>query len=209
MPLYNGTTSLEIGVSAGAKITAALERGRPFVVWGTSITQGGCASRPGMAYPAIMGRKLDMSHINLGFSGNGQMQPEVADFINELDAAAFILDCLPNMQPELVSVRTGPLVRRLREAHPETPIILVENIEYQAAAALPAARRGYQSKNEALRAVYEKLLAEGVTGLVYVEGEPQFGDDGEATVDGTHATDLGFLRLAQGLAPVVADVLGK
>lgn len=209
LPLYNGTTALEIGVPSGATIAAAAERGRPFVVWGTSITQGGCASRPGMAYPAIMGRKLDMPHINLGFSGNGQMQPEVADFINELDPAVFVLDCLPNMQPDLITERTGPLVRLLRQSHPATPIVLVENIEYQAAAALPASKRGYQAKNEALKTVYEGLLAEGITGLTYVEGEPLFGNDGEATVDGTHATDLGFLRLAEGLTPVLAQTLGK
>lgn len=209
LPLYNGTTSLQIGVPAGASISPAADRGKPFVVWGTSITQGGCASRPGMAYPAIMGRKLDVPHVNLGFSGNGRMQPEVADFINELDPTAFVLDCLPNMQPELITERTGPLVRKLRASHPETPIILVENIEYQASAALAGPRRGYQSKNAAFRAVYEELLAEGIKGLTYVEGDSLFGNDGEATVDGSHATDLGFLRMAEGLTPVLAEVLGR
>ncbi len=208
LPLYNGTTSLEIGVPAGATIAAALDRGKPVVVWGTSITQGGCASRPGMAYPAIMCRWLDMPHINLGFSGNGQMQPEVTQFIAELDAAAFVIDCLPNMSPDLVTERTAPVVRTLREAHPDTPIVLVENIEYQASAALAAPRRGYQSKNAAFKAVYDQLIADGVTGLTYVEGEPLFGNDGEATVDGTHATDLGFLRMAEGLTPVLKDILG-
>ena len=207
LPLYNGTTSLEIGVPTGATINAAAGRGKSLVIWGTSITQGGCASRPGMAYPAIIGRKLDMPHINLGFSGNGQMQPEVAEFINELNPAAFVLDCLPNMGPDLITERTAPLVRLLRQTHPETPIVLVENIEYQAAAALPASRRAYQSKNVALKEAYEQLLAEGITGLTYVEGEPLFGNDGEATVDGTHATDLGFLRLAEGLTPVLAGIL--
>ena len=209
LPLYNGTTLLHIGVPATATITAAPDRGRPLVIWGTSITQGGCASRPGMAYPAIIGRKLDMPHINLGFSGNGRMQPEVTRFIAELDAAAFVLDCLPNMTPELVTERTASTVRALRQAHPHTPIVLVENIEYQAAAALPAARIGYQAKNEVLKAVYEQLLADGITGLNYVEGEPLFGNDGEATVDGSHATDLGFLRLAEGSTPILADVLGR
>ena len=208
LPLYNGVTSVEIGVPAGATIVPAADRGKPFVVWGTSITQGGCASRPGMAYPAIIGRWLDRPHINLGFSGNGQMQPEVSRFVAELDAAAFVIDCLPNMGPDLVTERTEPLVRALRQAHPETPIVLVENIEYQAAAALAGTRRGYQSKNEALRTVYTQLVTDGITGLTYVEGESLFGNDGEATVDGTHATDVGFLRMAEELTPILQQVLG-
>jgi hypothetical protein len=207
LPLYNSTAALEVGVPVDASIVAAAPRGKPFVVWGTSITQGGCASRPGMAYPAIMGRWLDRPHINLGFSGNGQMQPEVTRFLAQLDASVFVIDCLPNLSPELVTQRTAPVVLALRQAHPETPIVLVENIEYQASAALPGPRHSYQSKNAALRAVYEQLIADGVTGLTYVEGEPLFGNDGEATVDGTHATDVGFLRMAEGLTPVLRDLL--
>ncbi len=207
LPLYNSTSSLEIGVPSGATLVAAADRGQAFVVWGTSITQGGCASRPGMAYPAIIGRWLDMPHINLGFSGNGQMQPEVTRFIAELDAAVFVIDCLPNLSTDLVTERTAPMVRALRQAHPGTPIVLVENIEYQASAALPGPRHGYQSKNAAFRAAYEQLVADGVAGLTYVEGEPLLGDDGEATVDGTHATDVGFLRMAEALTPILRGVL--
>jgi len=207
LPLYNGAASVELGVPVGAKLAPAPPRGKPVAFYGTSITQGGCACRTGMAYPAIVGRLLDVPTINLGFSGNGKMDPPVVDLLAELDAAAYVIDCCPNMTAELVAERTAPLVHRLREARPDTPILLVENIEYQASAFLPGARRGYQSKNEALRAEYEALVAEGVTGLTYVEGDPLFGDDGEATVDGTHATDLGFLRQAQALAPVLAGAL--
>ncbi len=209
LPLYNGTASIELGVPPGAKLAPAPPRGKPVVFYGTSITQGGCASRPGMAYAAIVGRMLDMPTINLGFSGNGRMDPPVVDLLAELDAAAYVIDCCPNMGPDLVTERTAPLVHRLREAHPDTPIVLVENIEYQASAFLPGARDGYRAKNVALRAQYEALVAEGVKGLTYVEGDPLFGDDGEATVDGTHATDLGFLRQAEVLAPAVAAALGR
>ena len=177
------------------------------VFYGTSITQGGCASRPGMAYPAIVGRMLDLPTINLGFSGNGRMDPPVADLLAELDVGAYVIDCLPNMNPDLVAERTAALVRTLRAAHAETPIVLVENVEYQASAFLPGPRKGYQAKNAVLKEQYDALMAEGVTGLYYVPGDPLFGDDGEATVDGTHATDLGFLRQAEVLAPVVAEAL--
>ena len=211
LPLYNGVNSVEVGVPAEATIAPGPERlgnrARPIVIYGTSITQGGCASRPGMAYPAILGRMLDWPTINLGFSGNGRMDAPVVDLMAEIDAAAYVIDTLPNMDPASVTERTGLLVARLREAHPDTPIVLVENIEYQASAVLPAPKRGYTSKNEALKAEYGKLREAGVTGLTYVEGDELFGNDGEATVDGTHATDLGFLRMAEGLVDIMRDVL--
>ncbi|MGQ9731254.1 MAG: SGNH/GDSL hydrolase family protein [Candidatus Zipacnadales bacterium] len=207
-PLYNGTLSCELSVPDGATLSPAPPRGKPVVFYGTSITQGGCASRPGMAYPAIIGRMLDVPTVNLGFSGNGKMDLSVVALLAEIDAAAYVIDCCPNLTPELISERTGPLVHTLRQARPNTPIVLVENVEYQASAFLPGLRNSYQSKNAAFRAEYEKLVTEGVKGLFYVAGERLFGDDGEATVDGTHATDLGFLRQAQALAPILREALG-
>jgi len=209
LPLYNGVSSVELSVPEGATLQKAPERGKPIVFYGTSITQGGCASRPGMAYPAIVGRRLDVPTINLGFSGNGRMDPPVVDLLAELDVAAYVIDCCPNMGPGEVTERTAPLVRRLREAHAGTPIVLVENIEYQASAFLPGTRNGYQAKNAALKQQYEALVAEGIKGLYYVPGDALFGNDGEATVDGTHATDVGFLRMAEGLRPVLEGVVER
>jgi len=211
LPLYNGVESVQIGLPPEAALWRAppwpIERAKPIVFYGTSITQGGCAARPGMAYPAIIGRHLDWPTINLGFSGNGQMEVEVAGFMAEIDAAAFVIDCLPNIGPEQVTERTAPVVTKLRAAHPDTPIVLVENIAYQAGAVIPGVRQGYGAKNGALRAEYGKLIATGVKGLYYVEGEQLLGDDGEATVDGTHPTDVGFLRIAAALEPVLRRAL--
>lgn len=209
LPLYNGVTSVEVGVPAQAQIAPAPDRGKPIVFWGTSILQGGCASRPGMAYPSILGRWLDVPTINLGFSGNGKMDPPITELICEIDAAAYVIDCCPNMSGELVEERTEPLVHRLREARPDVPIVLVENIEYQASAALPGPKASYTSKNIKLKEAYERLIAAGVKGLTYVEGEQLLGDDGEATVDGTHATDLGFLRMAQAMEPALVKALAE
>ncbi len=211
LPLYNGTQSLEIGLPPGATLSEAPARpegrDRPIVVWGTSITQGGCASRPGMAYTAILGRWLERPVINLGFSGNGQMEPEMAALLAELDPAAYVLDCLPNCSGGMVAERTEPVVDAFRAAHPDVPIVLVESIEYQQAPVVPGWRDTYNELNQALRAAYDRMLARGVTGLHYVEGKPLLGDDGEATVDGVHPTDLGFLRMAEVLAPVLREAI--
>jgi lysophospholipase L1-like esterase len=207
LPLYNGVESVEIGLPPEATLHPApprpAGRARPIVFWGTSITQGGCAARPGMAYPALLGRRLDRPTINLGFSGNGQMEPEMATLIAELDAGAYVIDCLPNLDAGAVTGRTAPVVTTLRAAHPETPIVLVENIAYQAASVVPSMREAYRTKNAALRAQHERLMASGVKGLHYVPGETLLGEDGEATVDGAHPTDVGFLRIAQALEPAL------
>jgi len=81
----------------------------------------------GMAYPAILGRRLDRPTLNLGFSGNGTMDLEVAALLAELDAAVYVIDCLPNMNASAVAERTEPMVRRLRSARPKAPIVLVED----------------------------------------------------------------------------------
>ncbi len=211
LPLYNGTKSLEIGVPPGTVLSKPATRpaghSKPIVFYGTSITHGGCASRPGMAYPAILGRRFGCPVINLGFSGNGMMDPEVGELLAELDAAAYVIDCVPNMNLAMVTQRAVPLITVLRAARPDTPIILVENIQYQAGAFLPEKREAYESRNKALHASYEQLLAKQVPGLHYVPAEALLGSDGEATVDGTHPTDLGFMRMADALEPVLREAL--
>ena len=131
MPLYNGVSSVEIGIPADRTIARpaprAEDRRKPIVFYGTSITQGGCASRPGMVHTAILGRRLDRPVINLGFSGNGVMEPEIATLLAELDPAVYVLDCLPNMTAAQVEQRVEPFVRTLRKAHPSTPIVLAED----------------------------------------------------------------------------------
>ena len=211
LPLYNGVTSASIGLPAKAKLCQAParpgNRAKPIVYYGTSIAQGGCAARPGMVHTAILGRRLDWHVINLGFSGNGKLDPELGDLMAELDAAVYVLDCLPNLDAKGVTERTEPFVAKLRKARPDTPILLVENIAYQAGAFLPERREAYRSKNRALKAAYDRLVANGVKGLHYAPGETLLGTDGDATVDGTHCTDLGFQRYADGLEPVLRRIL--
>lgn len=210
LPLYNGTIALEIGIPADAKlINPAPRKQRPICVYGTSIVQGGCASRPGMAHVAILGRMLDVPTINLGFSGNGRMEPALAELVAELDAGVYVLDCVPNMSAEQVKERTIPFVLRLRELRPDTPIVMVEGVSHQNAVFIPEFRSGQNEKNAALRTAFEQLQAKGVKGLTYVPRAGLLGDDDEGTVDGTHPTDLGFYRFAEKLVPVLRKVYVK
>lgn len=131
LPLYNGVDSLEIGVPKGAAFEPILPRKeKPIVFYGTSIMQGGCVSRPGMSQTAILGRRLDHPTINLGFSGNGTMDPSIGQLMAELDAAIYLIDCLPNLNAKSVAAKTEPLVKMLRKARPEVPIVLVEDRTY-------------------------------------------------------------------------------
>ncbi len=142
LPLYNGVTSMQLGVPSGHRLEPLREAGRlpPLCFYGTSIVQGGCASRPGMAYPAIICRELGVEGINLGFSGSAKAEPEMAEILCRLDPRAWVLDALPKMAPDTVTERLGHLVRSLRRAHPGTPIVLVEHVR-PARLSLPADRR--------------------------------------------------------------------
>src|SRR5947209_8498269 len=134
LPLRNGVTSLEFGVSKGTAIKPGPVRAagsKAIVFYGTSITHGIGASRAGMTHVAMLGRTFNREVINLGFSGNGRMESEVVKFVAELDPAVFVLDCLPNMGAKDVTERTVPGVKMLREAHPATPILLVEDRNYE------------------------------------------------------------------------------
>jgi len=208
LPLYNGVRSVELGVPPGCELEPAPARAeRPVVFYGTSITQGGSASRPGMAHTAILGRWLERPVINLGFSGSGTMDVELAQLMGELDAALFVVDCLPNMDEEEVRERLRPFVRTLRAARPDAPILLVEDRTYANAFLGAGLRERQRASRAALREGYEALRAEGLTGLFYLAGAELLGDDGEATVDGSHPTDLGFVRQARAFLPVLEGIL--
>jgi len=168
---------------------------------GTSITQGGCASRPGTCHPTLLGRMLDYPVINLGFSGNGKMEGEVA----ELNPALYVIDCLPNMVANEILERAPELVRTLRAAHAETPILLVEDRTYSDA----FLRQDRATRNRESRAALRQVCAnlQMVDNLHYLEGEHLLGADGDDTVDGSHPTDPGFKRQAETFYPVLKELL--
>lgn len=211
LPLYNGTRSVEVGVPTGQAVTPARKReatfAKPIVFYGTSITQGGCASRPGMVHTAIIGRKFERPVINLGFSGSGRMDQGVVDLIAEIDAAVYVIDCLPNMQAKEITERTAPLVNTLRKARPTTPILFVEDRTYANATVNAGLLERNRSSRVAFKAEFDKLIGAGVKGLQYLKGDRLIGDDGEGTVDGSHPTDLGFLRQAEAMSEAIAPLL--
>lgn len=210
LPLYDGVKTVEIAVPPGATLQPAPERRsgvRPIAFYGTSILQGGCASRPGMAYPAIIGRHLNWPTLNLGFSGNAKSEIEIANLLAELDPAAYVLDPLPNMDVALVKERYDRLVTTIRQAHPLTPIILVENVPYTDGWILQGKQGKVDEVNGLIRAVYEAHRKSGDKNLHYVECDELFDEEREGTVDGTHATDLGFAQMAKAIEPTLRKVL--
>jgi hypothetical protein len=210
LPLYNGVEKLEIGVPPGAAFTGLAPRTeKPIVFYGTSITHGASASRAGMVHTAIIGRHLDTPVINLGFSGNGRMDAAVGEFLKEIDAAVFIIDCLPNMNPAQVLERGAPLVRQLRAEHPATPIILVEDRRYTNSWITPGKEKFHTDNHAALKSVFEALKKEGVANLHYVPGDNLLGDDAEGAVDASHPSDLGFVRQAAVMEPIIRQALGR
>jgi hypothetical protein len=208
LPLYNGVTGLAIGVENGATFNPVAPRSdKPIVFYGTSIMHGACASRSGMAIPALVGRRLNRPTINLGFSGNGRMEQAVGEFLCELDPCAYAVDCLPNMSARDVADHCQPLVLQLRAARPDTPVLLVEDRINTNAWIRGGAEAVHAAKRAALKRAFDELVAGGVTRLHYVEGSTLLGDDGEAATDGSHPSDLGMLRYADAYETALRRIL--
>lgn len=210
LPLYNSTVKIEIGIPEGTAFEPIAPRtAKPIVFYGTSITHGASASRPGLCHPAILGRRLDRPVINLGFSGNGKMEPEVVALLSEIDAAVYVIDCLPNMTGAEVAERAEPLVRQLRKARPDTPIVLVEDRSFTNSWIFKARRDRHAENRASLIRAFDLLVSSGVKNLHYIEGENLLGDDTEGATDGSHPNDLGFMRQADIFEPVLRKALGQ
>lgn len=208
LPLYNGIDKLSIGVAPEAKFEPLAPRtDKPIVFYGTSITHGASASRPGMVHTAILGRRFDRSVVNLGFSGNGRMDAAVGELLVKIDAAVYVIDCLPNMNAAAVREKCIPLVQQIRAARPDTPIVLVEDRRYTNEWVRPKQQQHHNDNQAALRECYATLQKDGVKGLFYIKGGDLLGADGEGATDGSHPNDLGFMRQADVMEPVLRAAL--
>lgn len=207
LPLYDGISLLEIGIAQTSEIHApkinSPQSGNPIVFYGTSITQGGCASRAGMSYPNILSRMLNCEIVNLGFSGNGKLDLEIADAMSSIDASCFVIDCLPNVSIELMRKNYLPFLEIIRKKKPEIPIILIENILYPHIYFDSNINNLIQKKNEMLKRIFLEQKRNGDRNIYYIKSDKLIGKDREATIDGVHLTDLGFLRMALNLYPIL------
>jgi hypothetical protein len=206
LPLYSGVSDVEIGFSPESTVAAAAPNPKkPLIIYGTSIVHGCSASRAGMPFPSMLGRHFDVPVINLGFSGNGLIEDHFGDILGEIDASVYIIDCLPNMAsftPKEITERTMALVRKLHRIRPSTPIVLVEDRTYAYAELVAPA---VNERRPALKTAYNTLTGE-MKNLYYVEGAKLLGDDTEATVDGSHPSDLGMYRYFVALVPVLSKI---
>lgn len=205
LPLYNTVEWMEIGVPEDQTVDfLPLNKEKPIVVYGTSIAQGGCASRPGMAWTNILARSLDHPLINLGFSGSGRLEPEVLEFICEIDAKLYILDCLPNLIG-IDSAGLTPLilnaVKQIRNKH-TTPILLVEH----ASGCNPYGREEGSICNEISRKAYDMLIRSGIKDLHYLSCQ-EIGLSEDALVDYVHPNDLGMQQEAEAYIKTVREIL--
>ena len=211
LPLYNGVDHLEIGVPEGCEFHAVLPRTeKPILYYGTSIAHGGCSSRPGNAFTAMLSRRLNLPVINLGFSGSARMEPELGALLAELDPCLFVLDASPNMNAELIDERGVNFVQILRDKHPQTPILLVEDRNYGNSWIL-ASQADYNKRNhEALRRVYDHFVAAGDQNVYYLSAENLIGEnlDYDSTMDSSHLNDLGMFRMTDSLERAIRPILG-
>jgi hypothetical protein len=208
LSLYKPVKVLAVGVNSSARLEkpAPFAVPKPVVFYGTSITQGGCASRPGMSYQAILGRMLNLDFVNLGFSGNGKGEPDVAAAVAQIDASCFVLDFAQNNGTvALLSQVYAPFLETLRRAHPQTPILAITPI-------FSTREITGQNENEGMRShirqVISKRIGDGDRNLQLTEGTDLLGvSRGDGLVDGTHPNDLGFQWMAEGLAPRLRRML--
>jgi lysophospholipase L1-like esterase len=211
LPLYMPVRILGIGVDSEARISPAkpFALAKPVVFYGTSITQGGCASRSGMSYQAILGRRLNIDFVNLGFSGNGLGESEMAAAVAEIDAACFVLDFGANHKTGADMRKAyAPFLDAVRAKHPRTPIVVMTPLYTTREARIPSLKVDWQERRQFISQVVRQHVRAGDTNLVLVDGERLLGPTpGDGFVDGGHPNDLGFQWMADGLAPVLRRTL--
>ncbi len=210
LSLYDEVKGLELGVPKGYTIEQpqmdSPRSDSPIVMYGTSILQGGCASRPGMAHTNILARRLNRTIINLGFSGNALLDLDIAQFMAEVEhPALFVLDYVPNASAERIQENGEKFFRILRGRHPQVPVVFVENPQFSHGIVNQETAENVRKKNTVQKALYQSLLDAGETNIYYVPAQGM--TTPEDFVDGTHLTDLGMTHYADHILPILEKTL--
>lgn len=205
MPLYSGISEISIGLEKDAVVEKGDEYRLPSPVlyYGSSITQGGCASRPGNSYQAIITRRLDIDHINLGFSGNAKGEKAMAHYIASIPMSAFVMDYDHNAPSvEHLEKTHKPFYDIIRKANPTLPVVFVSAPKYK-----PNEEKWSQRRLVILD-TYNKAKEAGEN-VYFVDGMHIFDKYAKdsATVDKTHPNDLGFMEMADNIGEVLKDIL--
>jgi hypothetical protein len=212
LPLYAPAELLAVGVNEDAQFgpPTPFAVNKPAAFYGSSITQGGCASRPGMSYQAILGRMLNIDFVNLGFSGNGMGEPELAQAMAEIDASCYVIDFAQNIgSPDGLRAVYGPFLRIIREKRPEAPMICNTPIYASPALWHPDTEKRLEGMRQVIREAVAGRKRAGDKRIWLTEGLQMLGPDrADAFVDGAHPSDVGFQAMAEGFRPVLAKVLG-
>ena len=205
-PLYSALYSVAIGLKKGSRLdrSPAYTVKKPVVFYGSSITQGACASRPGMMYPAVLSCILDFDYIDLGFSGSARAETTMAQYIADLDMSAFVYDYDHNA-PDVGYLRAThhPFFERIREKNPSLPIVFLSRPQYEQS-------RDSDEREAVIRETYEKAVSDGDKNVYFVSGRNLMdlaGNDG--SVDGVHPTDLGFYSMVRAVYPTLSSILYK
>lgn len=208
LPMYEELLELAVGVEAGSYISPLKMqwKGR-IVIYGSSITQGASASRPGLAYPSRLSRRLGYEVVNLGFSGSGKMEESVGRMVADADADLFILDCAANPTPQQIADRTENFVRLIREKHPDVPIVMIESVVRETGNFDQKVQKMVSDQNRNFQNAYARLVKDGMQKLYLIKGDDLLGHDHEGTIDGTHPNDLGFDRMIQVIEPKIRLLL--
>ena len=210
-PLYQGVKEILLGLIKDAEVypPEPYVINKPVVFYGTSITQGGCASRPGMSFTNIISRRLNIECINLGFSGNGRGEPEMARIFTKIkNPACIVLDYEANASDGTLERTLKEFIDILRDKHPFVPVLVLSKIRYATENYNQNALNKRLQLKQFQYDLINDLRAKGDENIYFYAGDLFLGDDfDECTVDGVHPTDLGFMRIAQKLAPLLESIL--
>lgn len=213
-PLFDEVLDFEIGIHKTAEIKKYLPtKKKAIVFYGTSITQGSSASRPGMAYPSIVSRALNTPVYNLGFDGNGKFEIEFSDILSETNSKLFVIDCVTNSHPELIRTKALPLILKLHQKNPTVPILLIETITRENTyldrkdSIFDDGYRYIKAQNKMLSLVFDQAKQMGIQNIFYIKGEGLIGYDHEGTIDGTHLNDIGSMRYAKEVQEIITKIL--